>query len=213
MKTSERGKLELMGHEGVVTAPYRDSVGRWTFGVGHTAAAGMPDPQAMPDKPFPVSYALQVLEDDLLKYEKAVNEAFTRPLSQEQFDAAVSFHFNTGGIKRAYWVRLWNAGKDAEARKAFLNWNKPPEILSRRKMEQKLFFEGKYSHETIPVYSAKNGNVLWDKVTSLPLSALRTNASSPLSADGGTPKPSPEQAPARSFWSKLCGALKGRSNG
>ena len=48
MKMSDRGRAELAGHEGIVPGPYLDSVGVWTFGVGHTANAGAPDPRAMP---------------------------------------------------------------------------------------------------------------------------------------------------------------------
>jgi hypothetical protein len=48
VQVTERGLLALSGHEGVVPAPYRDSTGAWTFGIGHTAAARPPDPAAMP---------------------------------------------------------------------------------------------------------------------------------------------------------------------
>ena len=48
MQMTERGLLALAGHEGVVPAPYRDSTGTWTFGIGHTAAAGPPDPANAP---------------------------------------------------------------------------------------------------------------------------------------------------------------------
>ena len=47
MQMTERGLLALAGHEGVVPAPYRDSTGTWTFGIGHTAAAEPPDPAQM----------------------------------------------------------------------------------------------------------------------------------------------------------------------
>ncbi|MDX1744022.1 MAG: lysozyme, partial [Ruegeria sp.] len=48
MHLSDRGLLEICEHEGIVPAPYKDSVGVWTFGCGHTAAAGDPDPAEMP---------------------------------------------------------------------------------------------------------------------------------------------------------------------
>ena len=35
-------------HEGIVPAPYRDSTGLWTYGIGHTAAAGAPGPSTRP---------------------------------------------------------------------------------------------------------------------------------------------------------------------
>lgn len=37
MRTSNRGIVALIAHEGIVPGPYRDSKGIWTWGVGHTA--------------------------------------------------------------------------------------------------------------------------------------------------------------------------------
>ena len=48
MQTTDRGNLALVRHEGVVPAPYLDVARVWTFGVGHTAGAGAPDPARMP---------------------------------------------------------------------------------------------------------------------------------------------------------------------
>ena len=42
MRTSERGVGFVAAHEGVVLRAYRDPVGIWTIGVGHTGAAGPP---------------------------------------------------------------------------------------------------------------------------------------------------------------------------
>ena len=47
MRLSDKGIVEIAEHEGIVPAPYRDSVGVVTFGVGHTAAAGVLDPAEM----------------------------------------------------------------------------------------------------------------------------------------------------------------------
>ena len=44
MHMTDRGLLALARHEGIVPAPYLDVKRVWTFGVGHTAAAGAPDP-------------------------------------------------------------------------------------------------------------------------------------------------------------------------
>ena len=41
---TDRGLLALARHEGIVPAPYLDVKRVWTFGVGHTAAPGAPDP-------------------------------------------------------------------------------------------------------------------------------------------------------------------------
>ena len=48
MKVSDKGLIELVCHEGIVPYPYLDSVGVWTYGIGHTAAAGEPNPATMP---------------------------------------------------------------------------------------------------------------------------------------------------------------------
>jgi lysozyme len=42
MHTTDRGLLALIRHEGVVPGPYLDVKDVWTFGIGHTAAAGPP---------------------------------------------------------------------------------------------------------------------------------------------------------------------------
>ena len=47
MKMTDRGLLALARHEGIVPAPYLDVARVWTFGVGHTAAAGAPDPDRL----------------------------------------------------------------------------------------------------------------------------------------------------------------------
>ena len=42
MQMTDRGLLALMRHEGIVPGPYLDVKNVWTYGVGHTAAAGPP---------------------------------------------------------------------------------------------------------------------------------------------------------------------------
>lgn len=161
MKTSPRGILELCEHEGIVPAPYLDSVGVWTWGVGHTAAAGGPDPKemnrAMPSTDAEIQdgliRAIQQLDVDLKTYEDAVNQAVRVPLEQHEFDALVSFHFNTGGIHRAKLTKELNAGRPDAARH-FMGWLKPPEIRGRRTAEMQLFKTGDYdaNGDAIPVW-------------------------------------------------------------
>jgi len=67
-------------------------------------------------------------------------------VTQTEFDALVSFHFNTGRIKTAALTKSLNAGDRKAAAAQFLNFKKPPEIIPRRKKEQKLFAEGIYSN-------------------------------------------------------------------
>jgi len=157
MQMTERGLLALAGHEGVVPAPYRDSTGTWTFGIGHTAAAGAPDPVEMPrgmpaDLDAGIREAFRVFRADLATYEAEVLGAVTVPLAPHEFDALVSFHYNTGGIARAALTRHLNAGDRAAAAQAFLNWRRPAEIIPRREAERDLFRHGRYPGGPVPVW-------------------------------------------------------------
>lgn len=159
MQMTERGLLALAGHEGVVPAPYLDSTGTWTFGIGHTAAAGPPDPaemaRGMPvDLDAGIREAFRVFRADLATYEAEVRAAVTVPLAPHEFDALVSFHYNTGGIARAALTRHLNAGDREAAAQAFLNWRRPAEIIPRREAERDLFRHGRYPGGPIPVWSA-----------------------------------------------------------
>lgn len=142
MKTSQRGINDLILSEGLRTTAYKDSVGVWTIGVGHTAAAGPPAPKA--GMVITRQGAIDLLTTDLVKYEATVNRVLPG-IPQHVFDGAVSFHFNTGAIARATWPKLYKAGKLKEAKSSFLTWNKPPEIMKRRKRESALIFDGVYA--------------------------------------------------------------------
>lgn len=159
MRVSDKGVVEIAEHEGIVPAPYRDSVGVVTFGVGHTAAAGGLDPRemnsAMPEGDAltaAVDRAIMLFKDDLEKYEARVNEAIKVPLTQYEFDALVSFDFNTGGIHRAKLTKAINAGDKSGA--GFMGWLKPPEIRKRRTAEMNLFKTGDYdaNGNTVPIW-------------------------------------------------------------
>ena len=134
MQMTDRGLLALARHEGLVPGPYRDSTGTWTFGIGHTAAAGPPDPATMPrgmpdELDAGIREAFRLFRRDLARYEADVRRAVTVPLQPHEFDALVSFHFNSGGIARAALTRHLNAGDREAAARAFLNWRKPASII------------------------------------------------------------------------------------
>jgi len=165
MHTTERGLLALVRHEGIVPGPYLDVKQVWTFGIGHTAAAGPPDPARMPrgmptDLEAGIREAFKVFRTDLAAYEAAVRRVVTVPLKPHEFDALVSFHYNTGGIARAALTRHLNAGNRAAAADAFMGWLKPAAIRSRREAERDLFRHGLYPTGTIPVWAVdRNGRV------------------------------------------------------
>lgn len=137
---------ELIAHEGIVREAYRDSVGIWTWGVGLTDASGHRVGRYR-DKPQPLSRCLEVylwvLEH---RYLPAVLAAFgpLAPLEHE-LAAALSFHWNTGAIARAEWMRLLREGDRVDARTAMMAWCRPVSLTARRRAEQALFFDGTWS--------------------------------------------------------------------
>ena len=210
MKISAKGVLEVAEHEGIVLGPYMDSKGVWTYGVGHTAAAGGLNPVKM-DRVDTRHWsddrvrrelvtALQVFDDDLDKYEKRVSGAVKVPLLQQQFDALVSFDFNTGGIYRAKLTEALNRGDINGAAEGFMGWLRPKEIIKRRTAEMMLFRTGDYS---------ANGSLItvWD---ALPDGSTRRRGRmdsaelSSLMASGNTAR-RPAVMPASRIWSFLRG--------
>ena len=111
----------------------------WTIGWGHAGRDVTPGtrwPQAQADEQF---------ERDLERYAtdvvKAIGKAAT---SQPQFDALVSFHYNTGAIGRATLTRLHKAGDFAGAANEFGKWVRAggrvlPGLVKRRAAEANLY--------------------------------------------------------------------------
>lgn len=116
MNVSAKALEMLKHHEGVRTKPYRDVVALWTVGVGHLM---YPEQAALPNRknakpgytgPCREDFAIKfedfrefsmeevddILKRDLGRFERGVERLITAPLSQNQFDAIVSFSFNVG---------------------------------------------------------------------------------------------------------------------
>ena len=125
-------------------------MGVWTIGAGLTAASGVITPHA----------GLQITQEQartLLKaalkrhYEPQVTAALSRLPDQHAFDAALGFHYNTGAIQRASWVRYWNKPclNWSEVERRFKAWNKAggrvvTGLENRRKEEFELLRHGIY---------------------------------------------------------------------
>lgn len=147
MDITYRSALEVASHEGLVRQAYKDSKGIWTWSIGVTNATGH-NVERYIGKPQTLEHCLAVWVWALKRYADDVNAAFAgRKLTEEQFAGALSFHYNTGAIGRASWVKQWLAGDVAGARKSFMEWKKPPEIVARRTKERDLFFDGKWSND------------------------------------------------------------------
>jgi len=215
MRTSDAGVYALALHEGIVPAPYRDSVGVWTYGIGHAETSGLPpNPRTMPrGMPANLDAALvdvfRVFRQDLPRYEADVLRAVKVPLKQHQFDALVSFHYNTGAIGRASLVKKLNAGDVKGAAAGFMSWVKPKEITERRRQEQALFASGAYPSGQVTVWGANAaGAVVWKPVRRLSmaqvLALLRPQASPAPPQRPVTPAPAPTPPkPAPTLWQRL----------
>ena len=162
MKMTDRGLVALIRHEGIVPAPYLDVRDVWTFGIGHTGAAGDPNPSGM-KRGMPANLdqgireAFRVFRADIARYERDVCNAIAVPVEPHEFDALVSFHYNTGAIHSARLTRLLNAGLRDAAAEAFMGWLKPGAIRPRREAERDLFQLGRYPEGTIPVWPVDAG--------------------------------------------------------
>jgi lysozyme len=197
MKISDHGVLEIAEHEGIVPGPYRDSVGVWTWGVGHTAAAGGLDPAMMPrgmpkNLDATILECLRVFDEDLDKYEARVNSAIKVPLKQHQFDALVSFDLNTGGIFRALLTKAINSGDLSGD--GFMGWLKPKAIIGRRKDEQALFRTGNYdaNGDKIAIWRVdENGRLrgIERTITGAELRKMMARAGSTRKVATGKPSP------------------------
>ena len=162
MKTSTKGLLALINLEGVVLSSYRDSAGIWTIGVGHTAAAGPPRPS--PGLTITLEQAIRLFREDIRRYEAGVELAIKVPLKPHEFDALVSFHFNTGAIARAAISRHLNAGDKNKAAAAFMNWTRAGGVAGalsgRRSAERAMFARGDYGNiKKVAVYDRYPGPV------------------------------------------------------
>lgn len=179
MKTSAAGRAAIAQREGNRLKAYRDTKGIWTIGVGHTAAAGEPRPKA--GLIISAKQSDDILERDLADVERAVNSAVKVPVTQNQFDAMVSLAFNigAGGFKRSTVVKRLNAGDVAGAGEAFMMWNKPPEIIGRRRTERKQFLSGGAKSATLAGAPSLDGTMV--ALVQTKLAALGYN---PGGADG-----------------------------
>ncbi len=138
-KISENGIHHLANSEGKRNSAYLDSRKLPTIGIGHLIKPGEKFPAVMTDAEV---YAL--FRYDLIRFESAINSAVKVPLTQNQYDALVSFAFNIGvsGFLGSSTLGLLNRGNNySAAAAAMMNWRTPPEIRHRRQSEIDLFLK------------------------------------------------------------------------
>lgn len=107
----------------------------WTIGWGSTG------PDVGPGTVWSQAQCDARLDATLVRYAREVAAALgDAATSQGQFDALVSFHYNTGAIAKATLTKLHRQGRHAEAAAQFGNWiyndGKVMEGLKRRRAEE-----------------------------------------------------------------------------
>jgi GH24 family phage-related lysozyme (muramidase) len=117
----------------------------WTIGWGATGPGIEPGTRIGPGTVWTQAQCDTRLEADLQRYARDVSRAIgSAPTTQAQFDALVSFHYNTGAIHRATLTRKHVAGDHAGAVAEFARWNRADGrvlkgLVRRRAEEAKLY--------------------------------------------------------------------------
>jgi lysozyme len=209
-KTSAAGRQLIECFEGLFLKAYDDGEGVLTIGYGHTSSAGQP-PVAR-GMVITAVEADSVLSRDLAPCEARVTKLVTAPVTQHEFDALVSFEFNTGDLARSSIPAKVNAGRRSAAMDTLLqyvhgsNSGKLYAGLVRRRKAERLMFEG-------------------DVDGALKLAGVHTGSADMMPRKGGpgpvgaqsfpSPRRSPSPPPKRpllaAFLSFLKAILKGRS--
>jgi len=145
MKTSQQGLKLIERFEGLSLTPYKDCVGLYTIGVGHLIGDGRSLPSSW-NRTLTVNECYELLASDVTKFELGVARYITAKLTQNQFDALVSFAFNLGlgTLQRSSLRQKINRGDKKGAIKTWLKYNKAGgQVVKgldlRRKAEVSLF--------------------------------------------------------------------------
>ena len=158
MKTSANGRALIEAYEGLILSAYDDATdrvvpagghvrGTLTIGYGHTSAAGLP--RVYVGMAVTREEADAILSSDLAAVEADVNHHVTVPISQDVFDALVSFDFNVGALDRSSTLHLINTGNLAAGAQALMLWDHAggrvnAGLEKRRAAERDLMLTGKW---------------------------------------------------------------------
>ena len=146
MKISEKGLNLIKKYEGFSSKPYMCPANVPTIGYGSTYYPNGTKVK-LSDDSISEDEATQILEYIAQKdFGSAVNKFVIVELTQNQFDALVSFAYNIGrtAFENSTLLKLLNRGEYEAAAEQFEKWNKSGgKVLSgltkRRFDEQKLF--------------------------------------------------------------------------
>ena len=142
MNISNEGISLIKKFEGCELEAYQDAIGVWTIGYGHTkdVRQGMSITKEQADN---------MLINELDEYCDHVEKAVIVDLTQNQFDALVSWTYNLGptNLNASTMLKVLNNKDFDEVPAQIKRWNKAGgkvlEGLVRRREAEALLFEGK----------------------------------------------------------------------
>lgn len=147
MRISDNGINIIKEFEGFRSKPYKDIVGIPTIGYGTTSINGKPVTMSTPA--VTESYATELLVDHVRGTELIIEKYVTVPLTQNQFDALVSFAYNVGNgaLRSSTLLKKLNSGDYIGASREFDRWTRAggkvsSGLVRRRKLEKELFLKG-----------------------------------------------------------------------
>jgi lysozyme len=125
-----------------------------TIGIGATAATGLIRPRL--GDIIPMSKVFWLFDHGMRPYEAGVNSNIKLSLTQAQFDALVSFHYNTGAIRVGTVDDRLNSGNVSAALSTMARYTRGngrvmPGLVDRRAAEVALFRTGVYPRRHILV--------------------------------------------------------------
>ena len=147
-KTGKAGIEMIKTFEGFRAAPYKCSAGVPTIGYGATFYPGGKK-VTMTDVAITEEQAVELLANMLVSFEKYVDSYCVDTITQNQFDALVSFAYNLGpaNLKASTLLKKVNANPNDESiRLEFLKWVKAggktlKGLVRRREAEADLYFK------------------------------------------------------------------------
>lgn len=139
MKASPAAFDLIKKWEGCKLLPYQDQGGVWTVGYGSTSDVD-------PGVPISQAEAESRLCEEIEAWEKCINSAVLAQLTQNEFDALVSFVHNIGcaAFRKSTMLAKINASDYDGAAQEFLKWDhvngkEVDGLKNRRYAEQRLF--------------------------------------------------------------------------
>ena len=146
MKCSQEGLELIKKFEGCKLKSYKCPAGVWTIGYGHTEDVKEGDIVSPQE-------ADKLLRADVFKFEEYVADNVTVKLTQNQFDALVTWTFNlgVGNLRNSTMLKKLNNTDYTSVPFEMKRWNKAGgktlDGLVRRRQAESLLFESKEWHK------------------------------------------------------------------